>query len=307
MATAPGTAAPTTSTRRVVQCIVCNRQVSVDYHSYCLVCHTDNAEWSRLTWRSGIHQIPAIAWVISVLIILAWLHVAGIVRRTVRGVEISWPALGIAVTVALCLVLVLMMGVFLLRFQLRQYELLRPYKKGGHRPGLILMAITSISGAVFLSLVSAVIAQSVDIPDVSGAPAKALPVLCLILYSLQAPLLVLGVLLLGAKGFIHNFAQRFPDPIYMDTERLRGLLQSTVEAYLDHLRRRQGAAQVVSVSRNHRGGLDLTVQQEVEVEKKIESGDTEYVSQIRTFVVSSDEWGHILSFEEKHPGPKPVL
>ena len=287
-----------------MRCLVCHRFVPAHRVSDCPVCHADNTEWGSLTWRDGLHQFPVAAWAVSIVIMIAWLHVQSIAKHAINGAEGTWPALGIASAAAFLLALVIMSGVFLLRFRLRSHELLRPFRQGARRPGLTFMAVVCIIAACLTVAAMTAIAQWMTDLGGSGASLTTLKILFAVLYAVGSPIMVLAAMLIGAKSFVHKLARRYPDPIYANTERLSELLLPSVGTYLGHLRRRLGEAQPVAISRNRRGGLDVVVQQEVEVEKKTESGDVEYVPQTRTFTATSDEWGYIVSLEEQKPKQK---
>jgi len=306
MTHATGAVVSHTPASRPVRCLVCHRFVPAHRVSDCPVCHADNTEWSSLTWRDGLRQFPVAAWAISILIMIAWLHVRSIAKYAINGAEGVWPALGIAGAAAFLLSLILMAGVFLLRFRLRSHELLRPFRRGKRRPSLTLMAVVCIIAACLTVAAMTAIAQRMTDLGGPGASSTALKTLFALLYAVGSPLMVLAAMLFGAKWFVHELAGRYPDPIYTSTERLSELLLPSIGAYLGRLRRPVGGAQPVGINRNRRGGLDLVVQQEVEVEKKTESGDVEYVPQTRTFTATSDEWGYILSFEEQKPKQKIV-
>ncbi len=117
-----------------------------------------------------------------------------------------------------------------------------------------------------------------------------------LLLAVFLPLLTLALMLAGVKSFTDNLNEKFPRPIYLNSNKLA---EVALKSLGERLKVNWRDLRIISMSRAESGGLNMTVGQPIQSLKKINgTPDEKRVPDEKRYDVEVDEWAYILSLKE---------
>lgn len=201
---------------KMFRCMACSRLIPETEEDRCPICGADNTHWRKLTEFDHFRRFPLVVWIaiggvlVTTLLLPAIAYCAGLSPE-------SSQALLIAAILGLILSIALVVAIYVFKFTLRNYELVRRVRKEELLPGLVTSAVLLLGVATALSLA---------VLHLWSAPAVAL------VYGGFVPILNLALMLVGVRYFTEHLDKEFPGPIYLHTDDLVRVALKSIRAQL---------------------------------------------------------------------------
>jgi hypothetical protein len=189
--------------------------------------------------------------------------------------------------------------VYFLRDQLYSYHWSWPVRKG-RRPGIVQLAGIALAMFLVLILFTALLplVWSVETPTVEtfGLSEQyfARGVLTAFLLSMSFASFVLFLMLLDAADYIARRNEQTAPPIYMNVNKLLKIVLDTVHKHL-----KAASSTLLSLERTDPGGLKLLLSVLLETADEDKDTGKDKAKAPSKYEVESDQWGFLVSLEEK--------